>query len=126
MPHKLATNEDQKLGAVVLAGGQGSRMNGLDKGMQLLQGQRLVTHALNRLQAQSLAVASIAINANRHLTEYTSWGLQEFFGQVQGEQGRVAGHGQQVGMRAMGHADQEACQRARKVCCCIGPHFQAP
>ena len=69
-------NEDMKLGAVVLAGGQGSRMNGLDKGMQLLQGQRLVTHALNRLQAQSLAVASIAINANRHLTEYTSWGLE--------------------------------------------------
>jgi molybdopterin-guanine dinucleotide biosynthesis protein A len=76
MPQKLATNENQKLGAVVLAGGQGSRMNGLDKGMQLLQGQRLVTHALNRLQAQSLAVASIAINANRHLTEYTSWGLE--------------------------------------------------
>jgi molybdopterin-guanine dinucleotide biosynthesis protein A len=36
MPHKLATNEGQKLGAVVLAGGQGSRMNGLDKGMQLV------------------------------------------------------------------------------------------
>lgn len=64
-----------KLSGVVLAGGQGSRMNGVDKGLQLLQGQSLVKHAVQRLQAQSLAVASIAINANRHLTEYQALGF---------------------------------------------------
>jgi molybdopterin-guanine dinucleotide biosynthesis protein A len=68
-------NEDMKLGAVVLAGGQGSRMNGVDKGLQLLQGQSLVMHAVQRLQAQSLAVASIAINANRHLNDYQALGF---------------------------------------------------
>ena len=68
-------NEDMKLGGVVLAGGQGSRMNGVDKGLQLLQGQSLVMHAVQRLQAQSLAVASIAINANRHLNDYQALGF---------------------------------------------------
>jgi molybdopterin-guanine dinucleotide biosynthesis protein A len=68
-------NEDMKLGGVVLAGGQGSRMNGVDKGLKLLQGQSLVMHAVQRLQAQSLAVASIAINANRHLNDYQALGF---------------------------------------------------
>ena len=75
MPSKTTMNEDMKLGAVVLAGGQGSRMNGVDKGLQLLQGQSLVMHAVKRLQAQSLAVASIAINANRHLADYQALGF---------------------------------------------------
>ena len=75
MPSKTTMNEDMKLGAVVLAGGQGSRMNGVDKGLQLLQGQSLVKHAVRRLQAQSLAVASIAINANRHLADYQALGF---------------------------------------------------
>jgi len=30
LPSKTTMNEDMKLGAVVLAGGQGSRMNGFD------------------------------------------------------------------------------------------------
>ena len=75
MHKQLSTSEDLKLGAVVLAGGQGSRMNGVDKGLQLLQGQSLVMHAVKRLQAQSLAVASIAINANRHLSDYQALGF---------------------------------------------------
>lgn len=75
MPSKTTMNEDMKLGAVVLAGGQGSRMNGVDKGLQLLQGQSLVMHAVQRLQAQSLALASIAINANRHLADYQALGF---------------------------------------------------
>ena len=75
MHKQLSTSEDLKLGAVVLAGGQGARMNGVDKGLQLLQGQRLVMHAVKRLQAQSLAVASIAIKANRHLSDYQALGF---------------------------------------------------
>ncbi len=75
MHSKPPALEDMKLGAVVLAGGQGSRMKGVDKGLQLLQGQSLVMHAVQRLQAQSLAVASIAINANRHLNDYQALGF---------------------------------------------------
>ena len=75
MHSKPPALENMKLGAVVLAGGQGSRMNGVDKGLQLLQGQSLVMHAVQRLQAQSLTVASIAINANRHLSDYQALGF---------------------------------------------------
>lgn len=64
-----------KLGAVVLAGGQGSRMNGADKGLHLLHGQPLVMHAVKRLQAQSLKVDAICINANRHLSDYQALGF---------------------------------------------------
>jgi molybdopterin-guanine dinucleotide biosynthesis protein A len=64
-----------QMGAVVLAGGRGSRMNGVDKGLQLFQGERLVMHAVQRLQAQTRPVASIAINANRHLNDYRALGL---------------------------------------------------
>lgn len=57
---------------LVLAGGQGSRMGGVDKGLQIFQGQALARRALQRLAPQ---VGSIALNANRHLDEYRSWGM---------------------------------------------------
>ena len=61
--------------AVVLAGGRGLRMGGLDKGLQPFRGQPLVSHAVQRLQAQQpVAPGLIAINANRNLADYAQWG----------------------------------------------------
>lgn len=57
---------------LVLAGGRGSRMGGVDKGLQLLGGQALVWHALERLRPQ---VGALAINANRHLEDYARLGV---------------------------------------------------
>ena len=57
--------------AVVLAGGRATRMGGVDKGLQSFQGQTLASIALSRLRQQSGgAPGLIAINANRHFTEY--------------------------------------------------------
>ena len=56
---------------LVLAGGRGSRLGGLDKGLQLLRGRPLVQHALQRLQPQ---VAALMISANRHLDTYRALG----------------------------------------------------
>lgn len=56
---------------MVLAGGRGSRMGGVDKGLETLEGKPLVQHALDRLQPQ---VGSLLINANRHLDVYASFG----------------------------------------------------
>ncbi|MDO8456743.1 MAG: molybdenum cofactor guanylyltransferase MobA [Burkholderiaceae bacterium] len=56
---------------IVLAGGRGSRMGGVDKGLQLFNGQPLIEHALQRLQPQ---VGTMLINANRNLDVYTTWG----------------------------------------------------
>lgn len=61
--------------AVVLAGGRGSRMGGVDKGLQTFNGKPLAWHAVQRLQCQTLgAPGLIAINANRNLADYAAWG----------------------------------------------------
>lgn len=57
---------------VVLAGGRGSRMGGVDKGLQPYRGTPLALHALMRLQPQ---VGAAMINANRNLAAYESFGV---------------------------------------------------
>ena len=56
---------------VVLAGGRGMRMGGLEKGLQLFEGVPLAQHALQRLQPQ---VGQTLLNANRHLDQYRAFG----------------------------------------------------
>ncbi len=53
--------------ALLLAGGRGSRMGGVDKGLQPFNGLPLAHHALTRLAPQ---VAGLMVNANRNLDEY--------------------------------------------------------
>ena len=62
--------------AVVLAGGRGSRMGGVDKGLQNFRGMPLVMHALMRLQMQEGSLVSESmVNANRNLSAYESMGV---------------------------------------------------
>ncbi|WHZ11962.1 MAG: Molybdenum cofactor guanylyltransferase [Burkholderiaceae bacterium] len=56
---------------LVLAGGRGSRMGGVDKGLQAFGGVPLAQHALRRLQPQ---VGPVLINANRNAAVYESFG----------------------------------------------------
>ncbi|MGM9489942.1 molybdenum cofactor guanylyltransferase MobA [Ideonella sp. YS5] len=56
---------------LVLAGGRGSRMGGVDKGLQNHQGTPLALHALLRLAPQ---VGATMVNANRNLGAYESMG----------------------------------------------------
>lgn len=56
---------------LVLAGGRGSRMGGLDKGLQDFDGEPLALRALQRLAPQ---VQGVMLSANRNLLSY------EFFG----------------------------------------------
>ncbi len=56
---------------LVLAGGQGSRMGGVDKGLQLLAGKPLAQWCAQRLAPQ---VGAVAINANRNLAQYAALG----------------------------------------------------
>jgi molybdopterin-guanine dinucleotide biosynthesis protein A len=57
----------QDITGLILAGGRGSRMGGVDKGLQNFQGSPLALHALMRLGAQ---VGHLMINANRNLSAY--------------------------------------------------------
>jgi molybdopterin-guanine dinucleotide biosynthesis protein A len=57
---------------LILAGGRGSRMGGVDKGLQNHLGMPLALHALLRLSPQ---VGAVMINANRNLGAYESMGV---------------------------------------------------
>ncbi|QTD44188.1 molybdenum cofactor guanylyltransferase MobA [Ottowia testudinis] len=77
--------------ALLLAGGRGSRMGGVDKGLQNYHGTPLALHALMRVQQQTLPPAEVMINANRNLAAYESFGvpvwpdsLPEFAGPLAG------------------------------------------
>ena len=56
---------------LVLAGGRGSRMGGVDKGLQNYRGMPLAMHALLRLSTQ---VGQVLLNANRNLGAYEAMG----------------------------------------------------
>ena len=55
------------IAGVVLAGGQGRRMGGEDKGLVEVAGRPMVAHVLDRLRPQ---VGSLLINANRNRERY--------------------------------------------------------
>ncbi|HSV70926.1 MAG TPA: molybdenum cofactor guanylyltransferase MobA [Methylibium sp.] len=63
--------EASQITGLVLAGGRGSRMGGVDKGLQPYHGLPLALHALMRLAPQ---VGEVMINANRNLAAYESFG----------------------------------------------------
>jgi molybdopterin-guanine dinucleotide biosynthesis protein A len=64
--------EASEITGVILAGGRGSRMGGVDKGLQNFNGMPMAMHTLLRLQPQ---VGEIMINANRNLGAYESFGV---------------------------------------------------
>ena len=59
---------------LILAGGRGSRMGGVDKGLHNFNGLPLALHTLTRLQMGG-GVGSIMLNANRNLAAYESFGV---------------------------------------------------
>ncbi len=73
---------------VILAGGQGSRMGGVDKGLQLFRGQRLVSHVIARLAPQ---VDTLLININRNPDTYATLGYPLITDQIGGFLGPLAG-----------------------------------
>ena len=62
-----------KITGLVLAGGRGSRMGGVDKGLQTFNGLPLAQHALKRLEMGG-GVGHVMLNANRNLEVYESFG----------------------------------------------------
>jgi molybdopterin-guanine dinucleotide biosynthesis protein A len=77
-----------KITGVVLAGGQGRRMGGVDKGLQLLRGRPMVAWVLERFAPQ---VSEILINANQHPDEYAAFGHRVIADEISGYAGPLAG-----------------------------------
>ncbi|HTJ97655.1 MAG TPA: molybdenum cofactor guanylyltransferase MobA [Rhodocyclaceae bacterium] len=61
-----------EVSGLILAGGQGSRMGGVDKGLLPYQGKPLIEHVIARLTPQ---VGHIIINANRNADTYAKYGF---------------------------------------------------
>ena len=77
-----------QIGAVILCGGLSRRMQGADKGLQLLQQKPLFIHVKQRLQPQ---VQQILINANRNQQQYAKCGLPVFIDELDGFLGPLSG-----------------------------------
>jgi molybdopterin-guanine dinucleotide biosynthesis protein A len=73
---------------LVLCGGRGTRMGGVDKGLQAHQGLPLALHALLRLSPQ---VGRVMINANRNLAAYESMGAPVWPDPIEDYPGPLAG-----------------------------------
>ena len=84
------------LTGVILAGGQGRRMGGQDKGLVLFRGIPLYQHVLQRLRPQ---VDIVMISANRNLDRYQSSGCRVISDTLSGTAG---GHAERPASRANG------------------------
>lgn len=91
-----------RIAGLILAGGQGSRMQHQDKGLVELQGEPMVAHVARRLGPQ---VGRLIISANRHLDRYAPYGQvvadgEPALGAFQGPLLGIA-----AGLAAAGHED---------------------
>ncbi|MBC3879053.1 molybdenum cofactor guanylyltransferase MobA [Undibacterium sp. FT79W] len=80
--------DKQLITGLILAGGRGTRMGQVDKGLQSFRGAPMALHALMRLSPQ---VGEMIINANQNLAVYESFGTQVWPDQIDGYAGPLAG-----------------------------------
>lgn len=73
---------------LILAGGRGSRMGDVDKGLQPFRGQPMVAHVIERLGPQC---DELIINANRNLATYGAYGHRVVPDAIDGFAGPLAG-----------------------------------
>ncbi|HVC50001.1 MAG TPA: NTP transferase domain-containing protein, partial [Burkholderiales bacterium] len=77
-----------KISGLILAGGQGRRMGGTDKGLVSFHQEPFIAHVLRRLAPQ---VDEILINANQNLETYQSFGYPVISDAIRGFAGPLAG-----------------------------------
>ena len=83
---------EHSITGLILAGGRGARMGGVDKGLQNFNGTPLTLHTLMRLQMQEGSpLTDIMIVANRNLSAYESLGVQVWPDSTDGFAGPLAG-----------------------------------
>ena len=77
-----------KITCILLAGGQGRRMGGVDKGLQLLRGKPMAQHVIERFAPQ---VEELLINANQNIVQYQELGYRVIPDAIGGFVGPLAG-----------------------------------
>ena len=87
-------NKHESISGLILAGGRGTRMGQVDKGLQPFRGTTMAAHVLARLAPQ---VNSVAVNANQNLDVYAAMGVPVWPDDLPGFAGPLAG--MEAGMR---------------------------
>ena len=87
-----------KITGLILAGGLGRRMGGVDKGLVPFQGKPLVAHVIERLKPQA---DELLVNANREIATYETFGYPVIPDAIGGFAGPLAGL--HTGMAAAAH-----------------------
>jgi molybdopterin-guanine dinucleotide biosynthesis protein A len=88
MEHSSFIHHSSLITGVILAGGQGRRMGGVDKGLKLLRGRPMAQWVIERLEPQ---VDELLINANQNLETYEHFGYRVIPDEVGGFAGPLAG-----------------------------------
>jgi molybdenum cofactor guanylyltransferase len=78
----------QGVSGIVLAGGLGRRMGGVDKGLQPFRGKPMAQWAIERLAPQ---VDELIVNANQNAAEYARFGYPVIADELSGFAGPLAG-----------------------------------
>jgi molybdopterin-guanine dinucleotide biosynthesis protein A len=78
----------EQITGLILAGGRGTRMGHVDKGLQTFRGAPMALHVLMRLQPQ---VGELMINANQNIGPYESFGVPVWPDEMRGFEGPLAG-----------------------------------
>jgi len=73
---------------VILSGGRGSRMGGVDKGLLPFRGRAMLEWVLDRIEPQ---VAEVLISANQNLDRYLAFGHPVLTDRISGFAGPLAG-----------------------------------
>lgn len=73
---------------LILAGGRGSRMGHVDKGLQPFRGSPMALQVMLRLAPQ---VSGVIVNANQNLAAYEAFGVPVWPDQLEGFAGPLAG-----------------------------------
>jgi len=74
--------------AVILAGGMGRRMHGLDKGLVELKDRAMISYVIDVLKPQ---VKEVLVNANRNTEQYRRLDVRVVADSIAGYQGPLAG-----------------------------------
>lgn len=82
------THHPSPITGVILAGGRGSRMGNVDKGLKLLRGKPMVQWVAERFAPQ---VAEVLINANQNIDKYQILGYKVIPDEIDGFPGPLAG-----------------------------------
>src|SRR3569833_4598239 len=77
-----------EIGAVILAGGRGRRMDGIEKGLLPVRGRPLVSHAIDVVDPH---VGELIVSANRRVDEYAALGAMGVMDEWPAARGPLAG-----------------------------------